>query len=208
MIDRRSFLVAALGAGIGLGVEGTPETWTPLFDGKTLKGWKPTDFDGRGEVRIEGGVIILGKGRTTGITWTGDFPRADYEIRFEAVRMEGNDFFAGLTFPVGKTHCAWINGGWDGTVVGLSTLDHEDASENDTSTAKDFVKGRWYAFRLQVTEKRIQAWIDGESVIDADIVGRHVGLRIDESDMSIPLGFSSYRTVAGLRKIEYRRTPA
>ena len=182
-----------------------PAAWIPLFDGRTLNGWKQAPFSGRGEVRAGDGIIRLGKGHMTGIAWTGgEFPRSGYEIRFEAARLEGNDFFAGLTFPVNDTFCSWINGGWDGTVVGLSNLDGNDASENDTSTVRDFVKGRWYAFRLAVTESRIQAWIDGAVVIDVDITRRQVGLRFDEIDLCKPLGFASYSTVAGLRKIEYR----
>lgn len=181
--------------------------WKPLFDGQSLKGWKETPFTGRGEVRVEDGAILLGKGRLTGITWAGEFPKSGYEIRFEAARFEGKDFFAGVTFPVGDSHCTWINGGWDGTVVGLSSLDDEDASENETSIARDFVTGRWYAFRLAVTAGRIQGWIDGKEVIDADIRGRKVSLRPGEIDRSAPLGFASYATLAGLRKIEYRLIP-
>ena len=84
----------------------------------------------------------------TGITWIGEFPKSGYEIRFEAARLEGNDFFAGIVFPVKDSYCSSINGGWDGTVVGLSNLDGNDASENDTSTIRDFVRGRWYDFDL------------------------------------------------------------
>lgn len=182
-----------------------PEAWTPLFDGKSLSGWKETPFSGRGRVEVKDGIIIIGSGHLTGITWTGDFSRSGYEIRFEAARLDGSDFFAGITFPVNDTFCSWINGGWGGSVVGLSSLDGDDASENDTSIMRDFVEGRWYAFRLAVSETRIRGWIDGELVIDADIKGRQVGLRPGEIDLSTPLGFASYSTVAGLRKIEYRR---
>ena len=107
--------------------------WIPLFDGHSLSGWKEAPIPGRGPVGVQDGAIRLGKGRMTGIAWTGDFPRSGYEIRFEAARLEGNDFFAGLTFPVNDSFCFWVNGGWDGTVVGLSNLDGNDASENDTS---------------------------------------------------------------------------
>jgi Domain of Unknown Function (DUF1080) len=186
----------------------TPAVWNRLFDGATLQGWKETPFGGRGTVSIQEGAIALGKGRLTGITWTNEFPKSNYEIRFEAARLEGKDFFAGITFPVNDSHCSWINGGWGGSVVGLSSLDGDDASENDTSTLREFETGRWYAFRLQVTENRIRGWIDDALVIDADIAGRRVGLRPGEIDLNTPLGFASYATAAGLRKIEYRLLPA
>jgi hypothetical protein len=211
-ITRYCLLAAALasgGAGVPAGQSPTDGAgWISLFDGKSLKGWRETPFRGRGEVRIQDGTILLGKGHLTGITWTGDFPRTGYEIRFEAARLEGSDFFAGITFPVNDSFCSWINGGWGGAVVGLSSLDGDDASENDTYTVRDFVKRRWYAFRLAVTPNRIQGWIDGQLTIDADITGREVGLRPGEIDLCTPLGFASYSTLAGLRKVEYRRLSA
>ena len=211
-IARLCGLVAALTCGAPAIVCGQTDAgsgeWISLFDGKSLSGWKQTPFSGRGEVKVSDGIIRVGNGRTTGITWTGKFPRSGYEIRFEAARLEGNDYFAGVTFPTGSSYCSWTNGGWDGTVVGLSNLDGNDASENDTSTLRDFVQGRWYAFRLAVTERRIQAWIDNDLIIDADISARQPGLPFGEADLSTPLGFASYRTVAALRKIEYRRLAA
>ena len=201
----RAVILACLLANVAAG-QATP-VWISLFDGKSLAGWKEAPFDGRGGLQVKDRTIQLGKGRMTGIVWAGEFPRAGYEIRFEAARLEGDDFFAGITFPVNDTFCSWINGGWDGTVVGLSNLDGNDASENDTSTVRDFVKGRWYAFRLAVTARRIQAWIDDSVVIDVDITKRLVGLRFDDIDLCKPLGFASYATLAGLRKIEYRPLP-
>lgn len=202
-------LAAALFGGVVGTIAGqtlaTPGEWISLFDGTSLSGWREAPFSGRAGVQVKDGMIVIGKGRLTGITWTGEFPKSGYEIRFEAARLEGNDFFAGITFPVSGSFCSWINGGWGGSVVGLSSLDGDDASENDTSTVRDFVKGRWYAFRLVVTESRIHGWIDGQPIIDAEITGRRVGLRPGEIDRNIPLGFASYSTAAGLRKIAYRR---
>ena len=179
-----------------------------MFDGKSLQGWKVAPMKGRGEVEVKDASIFLGKGRMTGIAWTGEFPKSNYEIRFEAARLEGKDFFASIIFPVKDSFCSWISGGWDGTVVGLSNLDGNDASENDSSTIRDFAQGRWYAFRLVVTERRIQGWIDGALAIDVDIEGRTVGLRFDDTELCTPLGFASYATLGGVRKIEYRRLPA
>ena len=120
------------------------------------------------------------------------------------MRLEGNDFFVGITFPVNGTFCTWINGGWGGDVVGLSNVDGYDASENETSMARDFAAGRWYSFRLVVTPGRIRAWIDGAIVVDLEIAGRKIDLRFDDTDLCKPLGFASYATEAALRNIQYR----
>ena len=187
---------------------GSGNEWKPLFDGSTLKGWRETPFTGRGHVRVEEGTIVLDKGLLTGITWNGEFPKYNYELRMEAMRADGYDFFAGITFPVHDSFCSWINGGWGGMVVGLSSLDDMDASENETSIGRNFESGRWYALRLRVTADRIQAWIDQEAVIDVYIATRLIGLRPGEIELSTPLGIASYSTTARLRKLEYRLIPA
>jgi hypothetical protein len=181
--------------------------WHPLFDGKTLDGWKETPFTRHGTVRVENGTIILGKGSMTGITRTKPFPTVNYEVRLEAVRMEGLDFFAGITFPVKDSYCSWIVGGWGGSVVGLSSIDGDDASENETSTSRQFEQGRWYSLALRVTDGWIQAWIDDEKIIEVATTGRKIDLRPGEIDLSAPFGIASYSTVAGLRKLEYRELP-
>lgn len=182
--------------------------WIALFDGQMLAGWKKAPMLRSGEVEVRDGVLLLGKGAMTGVAWTREFPKSGYEIRFEAARLDGKDFFAGLTFPVGETFCSWINGGWGGDVVGLSNVDGYDASENETSINRDFVTGRWYRFRLEVTRTKIRAWIDGSILIDLDIAGRLIGLRFDDIDLCKPLGLASYGTLAGIRKIEYRLLPS
>jgi hypothetical protein len=195
-------------ASVAAAQESPAPAWTPMFDGVSLKGWKETPFSGRGKVRVVDGVIELGKGVLTGITWAGAFPKSNFEVRLEAMRAAGYDFFAGITFPVHNSFCSWINGGWGGTVVGLSSLDSMDASENDTSIHRVFETGRWYALRLRFTVDRIQAWIDAEQVIDAYVGTRDVDLRPGEIELSKPLGIASYSTTAKLRKIEYRELAA
>ena len=114
----------------------------------------------------------------TGVTFTGtDLPRSDYELRLEARRLDGTDFFCGLTFPVGERHLTLIVGGWGGAVVGLSSLDGEDASANETRRTMSFRKGEWYPIRLRVARERVSVWINGEQVIDQSLVGRELSLR-------------------------------
>lgn len=178
--------------------------WKPLFDGNSLAGWKITDFAGHGEVKVKDGRIVLETGVMTGITWTNDLPRTNYEISLEAMRVSGSDFFCGLTFPVGTDPCSLIVGGWGGGVVGLSSLDGEDAAHNETTKYMNFANGRWFNIRLRVAAGRIQAWIDEEKVVDASTAGRKLSIRVEVED-SKPLGIATWSTTAALRNLKLRR---
>ncbi len=176
-----------------------------LFDGKTLNGWEITNFGPQGPVSVSGDEIILGMGDgCTGITWKKDFPLTGYEVTLEAKRVEGNDFFCGMTFPAGKEPCSLIVGGWGGTIVGLSSINGMDASENETTTLRHFEKNRWYKIRVKVTEQTIQAWIDGEIVVDFTIDSNTLSIR-PEVELSKPFGIASWRTTAALRNIRLTR---
>jgi hypothetical protein len=177
-----------------------------LFDGKSLEGWRETPFSNHGAVRVENGAIVLDAGSPmTGVTWTGDFPKTSYELTFEARRVKGGDFFATVTFPVGDSFCSFVTGGWGGDIVGLSSIDGWDASDNETRTYFTFEPGRWYGFRVRVTPGRIETWIDGKPIANVEIGGRTIGLRFGEIKLSAPLGFASYQTTGALRKIEYKK---
>ena len=206
MLTRRSTLSLILAGAVSRAQTKTEAAneWKPMFNGTSLDGWRETPFTGRGKVRVADGSIVLEQGYMTGVNWTKTFPKFNFEVRLEAMRVAGHDFFAGITFPVYDSFCSWINGGWGGMVVGLSSFDDMDASENDTSTRIDFESGRWYALRLRVSEDRIDAWIDEKQVIGVSFVNREVGLRPGEIELSKPFGIASYSTTAKLRKIEYR----
>jgi hypothetical protein len=180
---------------------------TSLFDGKTLNGWKISTFKGRGPVSVEGNEIILGKSNvgSSGITYKGEFPNVDYEVSVEAKRVSGDDFFCGMTFPIGNSECTLIVGGWGGTVVGLSSIDGKNASENQTTTNMRFENGRWYSIRLSVTQQRIKSWIDDTQVIDQPIAGHHFSI-LPQIEPSRRFGIAAYRTKAALRNIETRTT--
>ena len=110
------------------------EGWQAMFDGSTLAGWRETAFAGHGEVHCQSGVAVLSMGSPfTGINWTNEFPKVNYEVALDAMRVMGSDFFCGLTVPVGTNFCSLIVGGWGGSLVGISSLDGMDASENETT---------------------------------------------------------------------------
>jgi hypothetical protein len=178
--------------------------WLTLFDGKTLKGWAVTDFSGHGEVRVKDGKLLLENGVMTGVTWTNDIPRMDYAVELEAMRVDGSDFFCALTFPVGKDPCSLIVGGWGGGLVGLSSLDGEDASSNETTKFMNFENGRWYKIRLLVKPTTIQAWIDGEKLVDVVTTDRKISVR-SEVEQSIPFGIATYSTTGAIRNLKVRQ---
>lgn len=195
---------ALLCAAAALAQPGVAE-WKPLFDGKSLGQWKEAAFERRPAVQIDEGAIVLTAGQPlTGVTWTGEFPKSGYELRFEAARTLGGDFFASVTFPAGGNFATWVLGGWGGDIVGISSIDGWDASDNETRSYLNFEAGRWYSFRLHVTAERIQAWIDDQRVVNVDIRGRTISMRPGDIKLSAPLGFASYNTTGKVRKIEYR----
>ena len=195
---------------------GAEAKWESLFDGKTLKGWKAPQFGGEGKVEVKDGAIILGRGDTmTGVTYTGKVPTVDYELAFEGRRVEGVDFFATTTFPVGGTHCSFVLGGWGGPVVGLSSVDYYDAADNETTRIKDFKLNQWYRVRVRVTKEKIECWIDDEKMVDLEYVRweddngkkikkeRKVTIR-HECDLCRPLGISAWCTTGAVRNIRIR----
>lgn len=201
---------------LGAGCSREP-SWKPLFDGRTLAGWAPSGFEAEGEASVvnpfrgEGGAIVIEPGLTlSGITWIrgAALPRTNYELTLEAMRLEGSDFFCGLTFPVGASACTFVVGGWGGRVVGLSSLDRLDASQNETSSETEFADDRWYRIRIRVTDERIGAWIDDEKRADVALAGRVVGLRPGQIQKSLPLGIATYMTRAAIRDVRLRRLPA
>ena len=178
-----------------------------LFDGKSLKGWKSTNFGGEGEVLVKDGSLIMEMGSDmTGITWADAkvIPQSNYEITFQAMRVDGFDFFCGLTLPIQKGFGSLICGGWGGGVCGLSSINSYDTSENETTSYREFKPKQWYKFRIRVTDDRINAWIDGDEILDVPITDQKFSVRI-EVDASKPLGFCTWQTTGALKDIKLRK---
>lgn len=182
-----------------------PYRWKDLFDGKTLAGWKVSQFGGEGKVCVEKGAIVMEMGcMMTGIVRAGDVIRDNYELRLEGMRLDGSDFFCTTTFPVGKDCCSLVVGGWGGGVVGLSSVDHADASENPTTKFMRFKDNRWYKVRIRVSDAAIEAWIDGVKKVNQYRKDHTFGIRM-EVDLCRPLGISTWVTKGAVRNIRVRR---
>lgn len=188
-----------------------------LFDGKKLGDWKESGFVSQGRVEVKDGAIVIGFGEgCSGVTYKGKFPTTNYELSLEAMRVDGSDFFCALTFPVqpAADHprrdkekkeevwpCTLVVGGWGGGVVGLSSIDGNDASENSSSVYKTFESGQWYKIRLRVTERKIEAWLDKEKIIDFTIGDHKLSIRI-EVEESKPLGIATWHTTGAVKNLQ------
>lgn len=180
--------------------------WTSLFNGEDLTGWTVTDFGGQGPVDVVDGALHLSFGQSmTGVTIAEEveIPKINYEVQLAAQRVDGSDFFVGLTFPVQDDPCSLILGGWGGGVCGLSSLDFLDASENETTSYREFEQARWYHIRLRVQEHRIDAWIDGKQIVKQRVVGRKIGIR-PEVHLSVPFGLATYETTGAIKDLRIR----
>jgi hypothetical protein len=182
--------------------------WKSLFNGKDLEGWKSTSFGGEGEVLVEKEAIILNRGSDmTGITFTGKVPKNNYELLVVAQRLDGFDFFAGVTFPVGDSFASFIPGGWGGGVTGLSSINGRDASENETTQPFTYKDKTWYQFRIRVTDDKVRVWIDGKQQVDVDRKDKIFSLR-SEVEPNKPLGIATYATKGAVQTIKLRELTA
>ncbi len=185
--------------------------WTSMFNGRDLTGWKRTDFGGGSVPEASEGRILVPMSATLGgLNWTNTagFPTTQYELEFEAMKIDGSDFFCGLTFPVGDAYCSFIVGGWGGAVVGISSIDGQDASGNETTTSLYLQRNRWFPIRLRVTPEKVMVWVDGKPVVDLETAGKKITVRSGEIEMSKPLGLCTYQTTAAYRNLRFRRLPA
>jgi hypothetical protein len=172
-----------------------------LFNGVSLNNWQVIESEGHGNISIVDSCIIIGKGELiSGIRWTEDFPKTNYEINLDAKRTNGSDFFCGMTFPVKDSFLTLVLGGWGGSMIGLSCIDGYDAANNMTGNLYHFASGWWYAIRLRVTDKKIEAWVEDEKIVDFTIENSRLSLR-SEVESSVPFGITTYKTTGALRNI-------
>ncbi|MHC4657782.1 MAG: 3-keto-disaccharide hydrolase [Planctomycetota bacterium] len=187
--------------------ENMPPGEVSLFDGENLGQWKITDFGGQGKVYVRDESVVLEMGNSlTGVSWGGPVVRMNYEINLDAMRLDGDDFFCGLTFPVGDSFVTFIVGGWAGSVCGISSIDYYDASDNETTVKGYFDNNRWYHIRVRVRPGKIECWIDDKQYVDLETRGKKLSVRIDVKK-SKPLGIASWRTAAAIKNIRLTKLP-
>ena len=205
---KRRALFALIAAATSVAYSADAPKPVALFDGKSLTDWESVDNGGSGAVELQDGEMIIHQGESlSGAVYkkAKGLPLTSYEITAETMRIEGADFFCGLTFPVGgvKTCLTLVLGGWGGSVTGISSIDGMDASENNTSSYQRYKDNQWYKVKLRVTPKEIHVWVDGKEVINTDIEGKKLGLRPGPIESYAPLSFTTYQTPAAIRNVKF-----
>lgn len=185
-----------------------------LFSSAHVASWREATLSGSGGVVWEQeGCILKAGAPMTGITFAGwtsqNLPFADYAIEYEALRLDGTDFFGTVTFPVGSVDRAvsFVLGGWGGSQVGISSMDGLDAAANSTGSSQPFENHRWYHIRIEVHQTLLQVWLDGRPLVRFDPSRHQLHLRTGEIDQCLPFGFATYNTTARLRRCIIRTLP-
>ena len=188
-----------------------PTSWDLLAPAQVAD-WQAAGIPEQGEAGVREGEIHLAAGLPmTGIAFRAwdrlGLPGTDYAVEYEAMRVEGEDIFGMLTFPVAShgAHATFVLGGWGGTVTGISSIDFADANENSTRGEQRFENGRWYRVRLEVRPDDLRAWVEGRPVVNASIKGRKVSLRPGFIDHCLPMGFATWNTEARIRAVRVER---
>lgn len=184
----------------------TPEGFTPLFDGKTLSGWKPT---GKADVwTVEDGAIVCKGGGGGWLLTEKDF--SDFELRLEYRwgAPKGNSGIALRTPASGDPAYVGMeiqlidDEGWPGKLADYqrtgSIYDVQPAKP-----AKNKPVGEWNQVRVICQGRRVRVEHNGVELVDADLDAypakfeRHPGLK----RTSGKVGFQSYNVRVEFRNV-------
>jgi hypothetical protein len=106
---------------------------------------------------------------------------------------------------VADSCCTFLLGGWGGGVVGISSIDGNDASLNETTKYMDYEKDHWYTVRVRVTPAKLAAWIGEKQMVDVALEGKRISVRPGEIELSQPLGIATWQTTGAIRNVRLRR---
>lgn len=153
-------------------------------------------------IRLEAGEPMTG---SVFSSWESvGLPKMGYEIAYEARRVEGSDFFAAVTFPVGSTHLTFVPGGWSGATTGLSNIDGQSAISNFTGSAQSYENGAWYRFRVEVKAETIKVWMDDRLIVNVATAAHSLDLRPGDIELCKPFGFASFGTTGEIRSVRLK----
>jgi|GEM_PF-662014 len=176
---------------LAIGLSAAPaETWSPLFDGKTLKGWHRAAYvNGQAEYSVQDGCIV-------GTTRTGtpnsflcaDQEYADFILELEFLVPAGMNSgiqvrslcdpqvnkgrVHGYQIEIDPSPRAWTAGIYDegrrGWLYNLTHIEKERGKEAAEAARKAFQPDAWNQLRVEAAGPRLQTWLNGVPVADLE----------------------------------------
>jgi hypothetical protein len=144
---------------------GAPSAWKPLFDGKSLAGWKANEATESFTV-MDGAIVANGKPRSHLFYVGDDQPFVDFELEADVMTRPNSN--GGIYF-----HTAWQEAGWprQGFEVQVNNT-YKD--KNKTASLYEVVNvteppaadDKWFKLGIKVQGKRVVTSVDGKVLVD------------------------------------------
>lgn len=189
--------------------------FAPLFDGRTLNGWKLIGGRGPGYVVENGSIVCPPNGGGNLFT---ERQYADFMLRLQWRFWEGGNNGIGIRAPLGG-HVATL--GMEIQILDDEAPRYRDRLKPEQFTGsvygvvparRGFVKrdGVWNDFQITAYGPRVHVVLNGESILDADlsrisdpaILASHTGIRRLSGHLAL-LGHSTHVEFRDLRIREF-----
>ena len=156
-------LVAAASVALGTGVRAADEGWIPMFDGKTLAGWKSND-ETPNVFTVEDGALKVSGGRAHlfYVGASGEAKFKDFEFKAKVKTLPGAN--SGIYIHTVFEPRGWPSKGYECQV----NTSHSDRKKTgglyairdvlDQAPSRD---GEWFDYYIRVEGKHIVIKIDG-----------------------------------------------
>jgi hypothetical protein len=140
--------------------------WVPLFDGKSLDGWKASENPGT--FTVKNGELVV-KGERSHLFYTGPVNKADFknfELKLEIMTKPGAN--SGVYFHTEFQESGWPSKGYEIQVNNTHKDPKKTAGvygiqDNYTAPAKD---DEWFTMEIRVEGRRIVTRVNGKVISD------------------------------------------
>jgi hypothetical protein len=149
--------------------------WDELFNGRNLDGW---DMQSKADWRVEGGAIVVAKGKPGLLTTRGRYRDYELELEFRAAAGTNSGVFLSSpkTVTAPATECYELN-------IAPSSNPYPTGSLVGRMRHDGGETGGWRKFRVKVENGRVEVWLEGRKVIDykdrQPLAGGHIGLQLN-----------------------------
>jgi type 1 glutamine amidotransferase len=153
--------------GVCTAAESGSDGWIPLFNGKNLDGWKPSE--NQGTFTVKDGELVV-NGDRSHLFYVGPVTTAnlqDFEFKAQVKPTKGSN--SGIYVPTEYQQTGWPNTGYE-CQVNTTHSDHKKTGGLygvqdvvDNAPSKD---DQWFDYYIKVEGKHVLIKIDGKTTVD------------------------------------------